>query len=83
MTEASIDVTLFRDLYAALGEELENGAWSMRVYYKPFIRWIWIGAGFMAIGGFLAISDRRYRQTVTSRKRRRAGTNATVADNVA
>jgi cytochrome c-type biogenesis protein CcmF len=64
MTDASIDKTLFRDLYAALGEELENGAWSMRVYYKPLIRWIWLGALFMTFGGVLAVSDRRYRQTV-------------------
>jgi cytochrome c-type biogenesis protein CcmF len=64
MTDASIDITLFRDLYAALGEELENGAWSMRVYYKPLIRWIWLGCLFMTAGGVLAVSDRRYRQTV-------------------
>lgn len=64
MTDASIDKTLFRDLYAALGEELENGAWSMRVYYKPLIRWIWLGCIFMTVGGVLAVSDRRYRQVV-------------------
>jgi len=64
MTDASIDKTFFRDLYAALGEELEGGAWSMRVYYKPLIRWIWLGCILMTIGGVLAVSDRRYRQTV-------------------
>lgn len=64
MTDASIDKTLFRDLYAALGEELEGGAWSMRVYYKPMIRWIWLGCLFMTFGGLLAVSDKRYRQTV-------------------
>jgi cytochrome c-type biogenesis protein CcmF len=64
MTDASIDKTLSRDLYAALGEELENGAWSMRVYYKPMIRWIWLGCIFMALGGVLAVSDKRYRQKV-------------------
>lgn len=64
MTDASIDKTFFRDLYGALGEELENGAWSMRVYYKPMIRWIWLGCIFMTFGGVLAVSDRRYRQTV-------------------
>jgi len=83
MTEASIDVTMFRDIYAALGEELENGAWSMRVYYKPFIRWIWAGTVFMAIGGFLAISDRRYRLPVVSRRRQKANEKLAVADNVA
>lgn len=64
MTDASIDKTFTRDLYAALGEELENGAWSMRVYYKPLIRWIWLGCIFMGLGGVLAVSDRRYRQAV-------------------
>jgi len=64
MTDASIDKTFFRDLYGALGEELENGAWSMRVYYKPLIRWIWLGCLMMTFGGVLAVSDRRYRQTV-------------------
>jgi cytochrome c-type biogenesis protein CcmF len=61
MTEAGIDTGLFRDLYVSLGEPLERGAWSVRVYYKPFVDWIWAGALFMAIGGFLSISDRRYR----------------------
>jgi len=64
MTDASIDKTFTRDLYAALGEELEGGAWSMRVYYKPLIRWIWLGCILMTIGGVLAVSDRRYRQSV-------------------
>jgi len=79
MTDASIDKTLFRDLYAALGEELENGAWSMRVYYKPLIRWIWLGALFMTFGGVLAVSDRRYRQTV----KQKINEKFSVADNVA
>jgi cytochrome c-type biogenesis protein CcmF len=61
MTEAGIDAGLFRDLFVALGEPLEGGAWSLRLYHKPFIRWIWIGAIFMAMGGLLAASDRRYR----------------------
>ena len=64
MTEAGIDAGLFRDLFVALGEPLEDGAWSLRVYHKPFIRWIWLGAIFMAIGGVLAASDRRYRLKV-------------------
>ncbi len=45
----------------ALGTSLADGAWSLRVYYKPFIRWIWAGGIMMAIGGILAVSDRRYR----------------------
>jgi cytochrome c-type biogenesis protein CcmF len=62
MTEAAIDDGFFRDLYAAMGEQLENGAWSMRLYYKPMIRWIWLGCLMMTFGGVLAISDKRYRR---------------------
>ena len=62
MTEAAIDAGLFRDLFVALGEPLGNdGAWSLRVYYKAFIRWIWLGGVLMAAGGLLAACDRRYR----------------------
>lgn len=62
MTEAAIDAGLFRDLYVALGEPLdEEGAWALRIYVKPYIRWIWGGALLMAIGGAFAICDRRYR----------------------
>jgi len=63
MTEAGIDAGLTRDLFVALGEPLgTQGAWSVRIYHKPFIRWIWLGAIFMSIGGLLAASDRRYFQ---------------------
>ncbi len=61
MTEAAIDAGFTRDLYAALGEQLDNGAWAVRIYYKPFVRWIWFGGVFMAIGGVLAMLDKRYR----------------------
>ncbi|NOV29019.1 heme lyase CcmF/NrfE family subunit [Methylomonas sp. ZR1] len=62
MTEAAIDAGVFRDLFVALGEPLDQqGAWSLRVYYKAFIRWIWMGGVFMALGGLIAASDRRYR----------------------
>jgi cytochrome c-type biogenesis protein CcmF len=65
MTEAAIDAGFTRDLYVSLGEPLNApGAapvWSVRVYYKPFIVWIWGGCLFMALGGALAASDRRYR----------------------
>ncbi len=62
MTEAAIDAGLFRDLFVAIGEPLgEEGAWSLRIYYKAFIRWIWLGAVFMAIGGLCATCDKRYR----------------------
>ena len=61
MTEAAISPGLLRDLYVSLGEPLEGGAWSVRLYHKPFIDWIWGGCFVMALGGVLAVSDRRYR----------------------
>ena len=61
MTEAGIDAGLFRDLFVALGEPTGAGAWAVRLYHKPFIRWIWLGALIMSIGGLLAAADRRYR----------------------
>jgi cytochrome c-type biogenesis protein CcmF len=63
MTEAGIDAGITRDLFVALGEPLGNdGAWALRIYYKPFVRWIWLGGLFMAFGGFLAVLDKRYRR---------------------
>jgi len=61
MTEAAISPGLLRDLYVSLGEPIEGGAWSVRLYHKPFIDWIWGGCLVMALGGILAVSDRRYR----------------------
>ena len=61
MTEAAIDIGLTRDIYVSLGEPLEGQAWAVRVYYKPFVDWIWGGCLLMALGGLCAISDRRYR----------------------
>ncbi|MGD8477749.1 MAG: cytochrome c-type biogenesis CcmF C-terminal domain-containing protein, partial [Burkholderiales bacterium] len=62
MTEAAIDTGLTRDLYVSLGEPVDDGAaWIVRVYHKPFVDWIWGGAFLMAMGGLLAVSDRRYR----------------------
>jgi cytochrome c-type biogenesis protein CcmF len=69
MTEAAIDSNLTRDVYVSLGEQLEGGnnpAWAMRVYYKPFITWIWGGCLLMALGGAMAALDRRYRRKVTA-----------------
>jgi cytochrome c-type biogenesis protein CcmF len=60
MTESAIDVTPFRDVYIALGEPLNDKAWSVRLYYKPFVRWIWWGGFLMVLGGLLALTDRRY-----------------------
>jgi cytochrome c-type biogenesis protein CcmF len=65
MTEAAIDWGFTRDIYVALGEPLDGGAWSVRVYYKPFIRWIWLGGFLMVLGGILAAADKRYRGTRT------------------
>jgi cytochrome c-type biogenesis protein CcmF len=63
MTEAAIDAGFTRDLYVALGEKIgDDGAWSVRLYYKPFIRWIWLGSLLMGLGGVLAVCDRRYRK---------------------
>ncbi len=62
MTEAAIDPGLTRDLYVALGEPLDQGkAWAVRIYVKPYIRFIWLGALMMMLGGFVAAADRRYR----------------------
>ncbi|WP_210451258.1 heme lyase CcmF/NrfE family subunit [Pantoea ananatis] len=61
MTEAAIDGGFTRDLYAALGEELSDGSWAVRIYYKPFVRWIWFGGLFMAVGGLFCLLDPRYR----------------------
>jgi cytochrome c-type biogenesis protein CcmF len=74
MTEAAIDPGIFRDLYVAMGEPVgEGGAWAIRLHYKPFIRWIWLGAVFMGLGGFVTVLDKRYR-------RRRAVSPAATGD---
>ena len=67
MTEAGIDAGFTRDLYVSLGEPLDGTAWSVRLHYKAFVRWIWLGALLMAGGGLLAATDRRYRQTADAR----------------
>ena len=67
MTEAAIDPGVTRDVYVSLGEPLEGKAWAVRVYYKPFVNWIWGGCLLMALGGLFAIADRRYRLAVKSR----------------
>lgn len=60
MTESAIDVNPVRDIYIALGEPLEAHAWTVRLYYKPFVRWIWAGGIMMFLGGCFALSDRRF-----------------------
>jgi cytochrome c-type biogenesis protein CcmF len=67
MTEAAIDPGLLRDLYVAMGEPIGNsGAWAMRLHYKPFVRWMWLGAILMAVGAFTAAMDKRYRRVRSS-----------------
>ena len=78
MTETAIDTGLFRDLYVSLGEPVDGRAWSVRVYYKPFVSWIWGGAVLMALGGALALSDRRY--ALAARKQREAKANVSKTE---
>lgn len=73
MTEAGIDAGFTRDLFVALGEPLEQGAWAVRIHIKPFVRWIWLGALLMGLGGFLAAADKRYRIKVRTRVREALG----------
>jgi len=83
MTEAAIEPGFTRDLYVALGERLDGDAWAVRVHYKAFVVWIWLGALVMAMGGLLALMDKRYRI-----RDRKVGPNASttaqsaVAENV-
>ncbi len=61
MTEADMDPSPLRDLYVALGEPLGGSAWAVRLHVKPFVRWIWFGGLMIAVGGFITVCDRRYR----------------------
>ncbi len=67
MTEASLDIGPFRDVYVSLGERLEDGTWIVSLHYKPFISWIWLGCALMGVGGILAAADRRYRRLAERR----------------
>jgi cytochrome c-type biogenesis protein CcmF len=67
LSEAGIEVGAARDLFAALGDELGQGRWSLRLQYKPLIRYIWLGAILVALGGGLAAADRRYRMRAAER----------------
>jgi cytochrome c-type biogenesis protein CcmF len=68
MTDAAISPGLTRDLYVSLGEPVDVNAWIVRVYYKPFVDWIWGGCLMMALGGGLAVTDRRYRSRQTQER---------------
>lgn len=81
MTEAGIDYGIFRDVYVSLGEQLENGAWTVKVYHKPFVDWLWGGAFLLALGGALAASDRRYR--IAMRKEQKQSSDKTVTSGAA
>ena len=79
MTIAAIDTGFLGDRYVSLGEPVSadatntDGPWSVRIYLKPFVDWIWMGALLMALGGFIAVSDRRYRLALKTRAARRFG----------
>ena len=87
-TESAIDPGLFRDIYVALGEPVgDDGAWAVRIYVKPFVRWIWLGALLMMLGGFVAAADRRFRtlpeRTATESDDGSPRTSATPAPTIA
>ncbi len=69
-TEAAIDAGLTRDVYVVIGDAQENGGWAVRAYVKPFANWIWFGAGLMALGGCLSLSDRRHRVAAGAARKR-------------
>jgi len=82
MTEAAIDTGLFRDIYVALGEPMDrsnpSGDWAVRLQYKAFVVWIWLGALLMAIGGGIAVADKRYRKAKAARQVQVSGNVATA-----
>ncbi|MEC3860447.1 heme lyase CcmF/NrfE family subunit [Mesobacterium sp. TK19101] len=75
-TEAAIDYRLMRDVYVVIGDPQDDGGWVMRVYLKPLANWIWGGCILMAIGGFLSLSDRRFRVAAGARKSQMVGVPA-------
>ena len=79
LSEAGIEVGWSRDLFVAMGEDLGGGVWSLRLQYKPLVRFIWLGALIMALGGIIAVVDRRYRlQRTTADEAERAHGAATA-----
>ncbi|MDO6692707.1 heme lyase CcmF/NrfE family subunit [Aliiglaciecola sp. 3_MG-2023] len=80
MTEAGIDSGISRDLFVALGEQLNDGAWAVRIYIKPFVNWIWAGSLIMALGGILSISDKRYRMAKVAKVKKRLGGDKLASD---
>jgi cytochrome c-type biogenesis protein CcmF len=78
-SETAIDRSVWRDLYLSLGDQVGNGAWTVRVYHKPLVNWIWGGALLMAIGGAFAVTDRRY---ALSANKQRVGSSTQVVEKV-
>ncbi|QKX17960.1 heme lyase CcmF/NrfE family subunit [Microbulbifer sp. YPW1] len=80
MTEAAIDSGMFRDLYVALGDPMDKsnlgGDWAVRLQYKAFVIWIWLGAALMALGGAIAVADKRYRKVKAVRTSKVAATGS-------
>jgi cytochrome c-type biogenesis protein CcmF len=76
MTEAAIRSRPMGDIYVSLGQATEGNSWVVRLYYKPFVTWVWGGCVLMALGGALAASDRRYR---TAKREQEAGAGTGVA----
>jgi len=66
MTEVAIDAGFTRDIYIAMGDNIDADSWAMRVHYKAFVRWIWLAALMMAAGGFMAVVDKRYRKRASN-----------------
>ncbi|MDT0501791.1 MULTISPECIES: heme lyase CcmF/NrfE family subunit [unclassified Halomonas] len=66
MSQVALRPGFLRDLYVAMGEDLGDGSWALRVQYKPFVRWLWLGGLLMAFGGVLAVADKRYRRLATA-----------------
>ena len=78
MTESAIDSGFTRDLYIAMGEPLGEGDWAVRLSVKPFVDWIWAGAFLMGLGGFVSITDKRYRKRIKEEKAEAAVEGATA-----
>jgi cytochrome c-type biogenesis protein CcmF len=68
MTEAAIDAGMLRDIYIALGEPVGEGAWAVRLQYKPMVRWLWVGAFLIGLGALVTALDRRYRVQTVARQ---------------
>jgi cytochrome c-type biogenesis protein CcmF len=78
-SETAIDRSIWRDLYLSLGDQVESGGWTVRVYHKPLVNWIWGGALLMAIGGGFAVTDRRYALAARKKTGETPATSGTVA----